>query len=194
MSDRPEAAQGGLCRDCPISCRRPQKAKKNKQAAYAALWGLDQRAFGFANFVAAYHERCDDIGLEAFETAAAIALGLEAGKVKADFGGVLEALEEISRGTDLGLILGNGAESARLAFRLAQPRRIGPRKSGGHSEAEDIFLDSTGLCAFAYSLMPENPALWEALDSLLKAKYGPSFDGDNLKRLWLAAGGKVMSK
>lgn len=176
--------RSGLCRDCPIGCHiRKDGKKKNKLAAYAALWGLDQTLEGFGEFVAAYHQRCDDIGLEAFETAAAIAVGIKAGRVTATFSGILEVLGEISRGTKLGLILGNGAEAAGLLWGQTRPSGTGPRKSTGRSEAEDIFLDSTGLCAFAYSVMLADPGLWEALDSLLKAKYGPSFDTEKLKNM-----------
>ena len=177
----------GLCRDCPIGCHTRKGVKKNKLAAYAALWGLDRDAQEFGGFVADYHRLCDDIGLEAFETAAAIATGLAAGLVTAGFNGILAALGEISRGTELGLILGEGAQSAGQAWGILPSTEAGPRKSAGRSEAEDIFLDSVGLCAYAYSVMLNNPDLWAALEDLLKAKYGPSFDSEKLKKLALDA-------
>lgn len=192
MTNPTIARRQGRCLDCPIGCHIQKGVKKNKLAAYALLWGLDQGIEGLGELVTAYHQRCDDIGLEAFETAAAIAAGIEAGKVAASSGGILQAVEEISRGTELGLILGNGAESARLVWGLAPQAGTGPRKNTGRSEAEDIFLDSTGLCAFAYSLMLADPCLWEALDSLLKAKYGPSFDSAKLKNM--AAGIERLEK
>lgn len=181
---KPDPVQGlKLCRDCPIGCRTQKGVKKNKLAAYAALWDLDLEMPGFDEFVAAYHRRCDDIGLEAFETAAALAVGLKAGRVAAGFSGILKAVDEISRGTELGRILGNGAESAGSVWGLAPQADIGPRKKTGRSAAEEIFLDSTGLCAFAYSAMLINSNLWEEMDSMLKAKYGPSFDSDKLKNM-----------
>lgn len=157
--------------------------KKNKLAAYAALWALDRSLPGFDEFVAAYHHRCDDIGLEAFETAAAIALGLKDGLVEPGFTGILDALEEINQGTELGLILGQGAESAARAWGLPLPSEDGPRKSTGLAEADDFFLDSVGLCAFAYSVLLDTPDLWAALEDMLKAKYGPSFNAGKLKLL-----------
>lgn len=176
------AEWSGRCRDCHIGCRQKKGAKKNKLAAYAALWGFEPNQPGLDEFVAAYHRGCDDIGLEAFETAAAIALGLKAGLVGPDFSGILKALEEINRGTELGFILGRGGESAALAWDLPLPAENGPRKSTGLEEAEELFLDSVGLCAFAYSVMLNNAELWAALEDLLKAKYGPSFDPETLNR------------
>lgn len=186
MGKPPPRAPGrlALCRDCPIGCHIDKGGqKKDKAAAYAALWGLERGADGFDEFLAAYHRLCDDIGLEAFETAAAIALGLQARLAEASFRGILEAVEQISRGTELGRLLGGGAESAGLILGLAPRAGAGPRKSPGRSEAEDFFLDSTGLCAYAYSALPDNPDLWEALEELLKAKYGPSFDVEKLKNM-----------
>ena len=180
----PLAGQTGLCRDCPIGCHiKKGGKKKNKPAAYAALWCLDRSSPGFDEFVAAYHRLCDDIGLEAFETAAALAVGLKAGLVKSGFSGILAAVEEISRGSELGLILGNGAESAALIWGVTSDAAAGPRKTSGRSETEDIFLDSMGLCAFAYSALPADSSLWQALEELLKAKYGPGFDIEKLKNL-----------
>jgi len=185
-----ETRRPGLCRDCPIGCHIPKGVKKtDKAAAYAALWGLDEAAPGFGEFLSAYHRRCDDIGLEAFETAAAIALALKAGLAEANFQGIVETVEQISRGTELGLIVGNGAKSAGLVWGLSPDTDIGPRKSPGHSEARDFFLDSTGLCAFAYSALSASPDLWAALEELLKAKYGPIFDGEKMKEMALLAGG-----
>lgn len=184
MAKSDPAGHPGLCRNCPIGCHiKKGGKKKNKLDAYAALWNLDQSLQGFDEFVAAYHRLCDDIGLEAFETAAAIAVALKAELVKPGFSGILDAVEEISRGSELGLILGNGAESAALIWGGSPTAEAGPRKSSGRSEAEDIFLDSVGLCAFAYSAMLADSSLWEALEELLKAKYGPSFDAEKLKHL-----------
>lgn len=178
------AGRLALCRDCPIGCHIDKGGqKKDKAAAYAALWGLERGSGGFDEFLAAYHRLCDDIGLEAFETAAAIALGLQAGLAEATFQGILAAVEQISRGTDLGRLFGGGAEAAGLILGFTPRAGAGPQKSPGLSEAEDFFLDSAGLCAFAYSALPDNPDLWAALEELLKAKYGPSFDPEKLKNM-----------
>jgi hypothetical protein len=158
----------------------PQGGKKNKAAAYAALWGLDAAQLGFGDFVAAYHHSCDDIGLEAFETAGAIALGLKAGAVRPGCGGVLAALEEISRGSELGRLLGQGAAAAARAWGLPLSEK-GPRKNTGLTEAEDFFLDSVGLCAFAYAALPGDAELRAALEALLRAKYGAAFDAETLR-------------
>lgn len=189
MTEPPAPQRPGSCRDCPIACNAPGNGgHKKKYAAYAALWGLDRHAHGFEDFVAAYHHLCNDIGLDAFETAGAIALAIQSGRVAQTLSAILGAVEEISRGTDLGRILGGGAEAAGRAFGLAPPAQ-GPRKETGHSEAEDYFLDSVGLCAFAYARLPHSQELWAALEELLAAKYGPAFTGENLWNLAGAAGG-----
>jgi aldehyde:ferredoxin oxidoreductase len=180
MPTEPDHIASEFCQDCPNSCRKENSGKKKKLAAYAALWGLDQSLDGFDEFVAAYHRHCDDVGVDAFETARAIAMGQAVGLVAAGFGGILEAVNEISRGSNLGRILGNGAGRAALAWNVTPPE-AGPRKKAGHPESEVFFLDSVGLCAFAYSAMPPGSELWEVLSDLLKAKYGPSFDGEKLK-------------
>ena len=177
-----------LCSDCPLGCHRPKPMKKkNKLEAYAALWGLDIEA-GFGGFVASYHHLCDDIGVEAFETAQAVALAMEAGIVPRSAPAILQAVEEISIGSELGRIIGHGPEYAAERWGVKLTGKAGPSKDSGHSEMDEIFLDSTGLCAFAYSIIKTGSEFWTNLGDLLKAKYGPDFDVEKLRRMVQEAG------
>ncbi len=55
---------------------------------------------------------CDDVGLDTIETGAAIAVLMDAGEMEfGDAEGAKRLLHEIAEGTDLGVALGNGAES-----------------------------------------------------------------------------------
>ncbi len=189
MAEPAAGDKASTCRDCPVACHKPEGGrKKNRLDAYAALWRLDRRVPGFGDFVAAYHRLCDDIGVEAFEIAAAIASGIKAGRVAADENAILQAVGEISEGTALGRTLGGGAADAGRAWGVTPPAEARPRKETGRSEAEEIFLDTMGLCAFACSRLTENRGLWISLTDLLKAKYGPAFDGEKITRLARAAG------
>ncbi|MDR0882805.1 MAG: aldehyde ferredoxin oxidoreductase C-terminal domain-containing protein [Candidatus Adiutrix sp.] len=160
------------CAGCSIACHRPgQGGRGDKLAAYGALWGLAGPELG--ELVAAYHHRCDDLGLEAFETARALALARQTGRLEASPGGLLAALDEIDQGTELGRILGSGAEIAARAFGLSLAGApAGPAKTSGPSPEEDALMDTLGLCGFAAAGLAGNPAAWAALAAMLEAKTG----------------------
>ena len=62
--------------------------------------------------IARMDSMCDDIGLDTIETAAAVAVAMEGGKIAwGDAKAAIGLLEEVRQGTEFGKILGNGCES-----------------------------------------------------------------------------------
>jgi|GEM_PF-2833379 len=185
MADRQSAKPG--CRDCPIDCRERQGGKnKEKLGDYARLWSLAPDDPGLPALVADYHRLCDDIGLEAFETARAIALAQAAGAVAFGPSAILEALKETGQGTDLGRIIGSGSVAAARHFGVS-PLDSGPKKHSGPSPEADAFMDTIGLCAPAYPLLDNNLEAQTALAEMLRARYGRDFSAGELAALgqWL---------
>ncbi len=170
----PHSGRG--CRDCPVACHAAGKGGGGgkKAAAYAALWSLDPDWPGLADLLAEYHRRCDDLGVEAFETAGAVAAALRAGAVAPGGEAILRAVEEIGRGTGLGLILGSGAAGAARRFGPAAVE-AGPTKEVTGSPEAAAMMDTLGICAFAAAELPKRPEAARALADILKAKYGRPF-------------------
>lgn len=186
MAERRPAKPG--CRGCPIDCRDRRGGKnKDKLGDYARLWSLAPDDPALAALVAEYHRLCDDIGLEAFETARAIALARLAGAVNEEPPAILEALQEAGRGTALGRAIGSGAAAAARHFGLAAPADSGPKKHSGSAPEVEAFLDTVGLCAPAYPPLADSPEARAALADMLRAKYGRDFSAGELAGLgpWL---------
>lgn len=172
------------CRDCPLDCRDRRGGKnKDKLGGYARLWSLAPDDPGLAALVAEYHRLCDDIGLEAFETARAIALAQKAGAVAPGPSAVLAALKEAGQGTELGRIIGSGAAAAARRFGLELSEDSGPKKHSGSPPEVEAFLDTAGLCAPAYPLLAENHEARAALAEMLGARYGRDFSPGELAAL-----------
>lgn len=173
------------CRDCPLDCQDRRGGKnKDKLGDYARLWSFAPDHPGLAELVAAYHRLCDDIGLEAFETARAIALARQVGAVGESQEDILEALREVGRGTVLGLAIGSGLAAAADYFGLPEPFiEEGPKKHFAASPANNAFLDTIGLCAPAYPRLNDSLEAWDALAAMLKARYGRDFTPGELSAL-----------
>lgn len=175
------------CRDCPLDCHDHWGGKKKSRLGeYARLWSLAPDQPGLAELVAAYQHLCDDIGLEAFETARAIALARRTGAVGESPEDILESLGEVGRGTALGRIIGSGSIAAADYFREQdQLVEEGPKKHSGTSPVDDAFLDTIGLCAPAYPPLMGCPEALEAMAAMLKARYGRDFTVGELNSLGL---------
>ena len=69
-------------------------------------------AIGDLDEVARLDRLCDDIGLDTIETGAAIGVYMDAGKMEfGDAEGAKRLLQEIAEGTELGKVIGNGADA-----------------------------------------------------------------------------------
>lgn len=172
------------CRDCPLDCRDQRGGRnKDKLGGYARLWSLAPDDPTLAALVAEYHRLCDDIGLEAFETARVIALAQQAGAVGTGPSAIMGALKEAGQGTALGRIIGSGSAAAARRFGLTEPADSGPKKHSGSPPDVEAFLDTAGLCAPAYPLLADNPEARAALAEMLRARYGRDFTAGELAAL-----------
>ena len=107
---------------CVIQCSRYYVDKdghyKTKGPEYETVWafgadcGIDD-----LDAIAELDRTCGDIGIDTIEMGATIGVYMESGKLAfGDAEGALAAIKEIRKGTELGRILGDGAESTGKAF------------------------------------------------------------------------------
>jgi aldehyde:ferredoxin oxidoreductase len=110
---------------CVIQCSRYYVDKdghyKTKGVEYESVWSLGADCgIGDMDMIAELDRACGDIGLDTIETGVTLAVYMDSGKLAfGDADGALAVLEEVRQGTELGRIIGNGAEATGLAFGVA---------------------------------------------------------------------------
>ncbi len=108
---------------CVIQCSRYWVDKDGsyltKGPEYESVWSLGADCgIGDLDDVAALDRACGDIGIDTIETGVMLGVYMESGRLAfGDGKGALRLLEEeVRKGTDLGRILGDGAEATGKAF------------------------------------------------------------------------------
>ncbi|MGL4209552.1 MAG: aldehyde ferredoxin oxidoreductase C-terminal domain-containing protein [Candidatus Adiutrix sp.] len=170
------------CQACPVNCRPRNNPKKNHLAAFTKLWAFEPPATELATFLPVYHHHCNDLGLEAFEVARAIAACQVAGIIPfGDCEAILQLLTQINDNTPLGQMIGAGPRKIKETYNIDFDLTQGPQKHMTNSP-DEAFMDSMGLCAFGSLTLNSDVAL-KALAELLEAKYQRPFTLSWLKNL-----------
>ncbi len=112
----------GCMSGCIIRCSGlyPDKGGKlmGKWPEYETIWGFGPNAgISDLDLIARFDTICDDVGVDTIDVSGAIAVAMEGGILKfGDGPAVLDAMEQISKGTPLGRILGCGADITGKVF------------------------------------------------------------------------------
>jgi aldehyde:ferredoxin oxidoreductase len=107
---------------CVIQCSRYYVDKDGqyvtKGPEYESAWSLGADCgIGDMDMVAALDRKCGEIGIDTIEAGVTLGVYMASGEIAfGDGEAALKALDEIERGTDLGRILGDGAEATGLHF------------------------------------------------------------------------------
>ena len=108
---------------CVIRCSQTYNDKDNKYLTsgfeYETIWGFGAGCvMDDLDIIANIDHICDDIGIDTIETAGSMMVAMEAGILPwGDGNGMLKLFnDEITKGTPLGRILGNGADFTGKAF------------------------------------------------------------------------------
>jgi aldehyde:ferredoxin oxidoreductase len=110
---------------CVIQCSRYWVDKdghyKTKGMEYESVWSLGADC-GISDLdaVGELDRACGDIGVDTIETGAAVGVYMASGALEfGDAEGALKAVNEIGTGSELGIALGNGAESVGKKYGVA---------------------------------------------------------------------------
>ena len=102
------------CTNCIVHCSNEFMDEKGKYVTsaleYETIWSMGGMT-GVADLdvIARLDFLCDDIGIDTMNTGVAMAVAMDAGyKTFGDAQAVIEMVEEIARGTEIGRIIGNG--------------------------------------------------------------------------------------
>ncbi|PKQ29245.1 MAG: aldehyde ferredoxin oxidoreductase [Actinobacteria bacterium HGW-Actinobacteria-10] len=107
---------------CVIQCSRYWVDKdghyKTKGMEYESVWSLGANCgIGDLDEVAELDRACGDIGVDTIEMGATLAVYMESGALEfGDAAGALEALLQVGTDSELGTVLGNGAEATGVKF------------------------------------------------------------------------------
>lgn len=139
--------------------------------------------------IAAMNGICNDIGVDTMDVGAAIAVAMEAGKLAwGDGARALELVREISQGTDLGRLIGNGAQFTGKALGVARIPTVKGQSLAGYDPRG---LKGTGV-TYATSPMGADHTCGNALPSPANPDYdhtaaqGQGPVSQFLQRYWAA--------
>lgn len=110
---------------CVIQCSRYYHDKdghyKTKGPEYESVWSLGADCgIGDLDVVAELDRKCGELGIDTIEAGVMLGVYMASGTIAfGDGPAALAALDEIGRGTELGRILGDGAEATGVAFGVA---------------------------------------------------------------------------
>jgi aldehyde:ferredoxin oxidoreductase len=102
------------CTNCIVHCSNEFMDEKGKYVTssleYETIWSMGgMTGVADLDIIARLDFLCDDIGVDTMNTGVAIAIAMDSGYKKfGDAQAVIEMVEEIARGTELGRIIGNG--------------------------------------------------------------------------------------
>ncbi|MFC1884697.1 aldehyde ferredoxin oxidoreductase family protein [Thermodesulfobacteriota bacterium] len=111
-----KAAHQG-CSQCIINCSNEYVDKKGtfvtSSLEYETIWSMGgMTGIGDLDIIAQLDFLSDDIGLDTMNIGVAVAVAMDAGHKKfGDGQAAIDMLEEVARGTEFGIILGNGPEA-----------------------------------------------------------------------------------
>ncbi len=114
-TERGGMATHGCHRGCTIQCSGIYVDKQGryvtKQPEYETVWALGGNcAIDDLDAIAQMDRLCDDYGLDTIEMGATIGVAMEGGLAKfGDSEAAIRLLQEVGKGTPIGLILGSGA-------------------------------------------------------------------------------------
>ena len=174
----------GCMADCIMRCHGISPDRKGKVfGAFGPDSGIND-----PDMIARYNKICDDVGVDAIDVGRALVLFMEAGILKfGDAKGALKLMEEIGKGSAIGRVLGCGAGMTGKVYGL---RHVPVLK--GHAPGTErtrslristAAVDTTGLCRFVASAVPDNPDALAAVVEMLNAKYGLSLTLDDVTSL-----------
>lgn len=124
----------GCMSGCIMRCSGiyPDKNGKfmGKWPEYETLWAFGPNSgIDDLDMIARYDYMCDDVGVDTIDVGAAVALFMEAGVLKfGDAEGALKLMEEISKGSCIGRVLGGGVAITGKVYGL---RRVPEVKGQG---------------------------------------------------------------
>ncbi len=107
---------------CVIQCSRYYMDKdghyKTKGPEYESVWSLGADCgIGDMDAVAELDRKCGEVGIDTIEAGVMLGVYMDSGEIAfGDARAALDALDQIGRGTELGRILGDGAEATGIAF------------------------------------------------------------------------------
>ncbi|MDL2207905.1 aldehyde ferredoxin oxidoreductase [Desulfovibrio sp. OttesenSCG-928-M16] len=112
----------GCMSGCIMRCSGLYPGKDGKLIGkwpeYETIWGFGPNSgIDDLDLIARFDTICDDVGVDTIDVSGAIAVAMEGGVLKfGDGPGVLDIMEQISKGTPLGRIIGCGADIAGKVF------------------------------------------------------------------------------
>jgi aldehyde:ferredoxin oxidoreductase len=120
------------------------------------------------DLIAAMNGVCNDIGVDTMDVGAAIAVAMEAGRLSwGDGARALELVREISQGTELGRLIGNGAQHTGKALGVARIPCVKGQSLAGYDPRG---LKGTGV-TYATSPMGADHTCGNALPSPANPDY-----------------------
>jgi aldehyde:ferredoxin oxidoreductase len=102
------------CSQCVVRCSNEYVDHQGKYMTasleYETIWSMGgMTGITDLDVIAKLDYLCDDIGLDTMNTGVAIAVAMDAGKVKfGDGAAAVQMVEEVAKGTEFGRVLGNG--------------------------------------------------------------------------------------
>jgi len=110
------------CSRCIINCSNVYVDTSGKPLTsgleYETMWAMGAM-IGVADLdsVARLDFLCDDIGLDTMNTGTAIAVAMDAGYLEfGDAAGAIRLVEEVAKGTELGILIGHGPDAVGARF------------------------------------------------------------------------------
>lgn len=110
------------CSQCVIHCSNVYVDEAGRPVTsaleYETMWAMGAMVcIGDLDAIARLDFLCDDLGLDTMNTGAALAVAMDAGAMAfGDAEAAIEAVESVSKGTELGRLIGNGPDAVGRRF------------------------------------------------------------------------------
>jgi aldehyde:ferredoxin oxidoreductase len=174
LKSRPKAQTAHACmKGCVISCSNVC----TDEAGQTIVSGIEFETLALMgsncliddlDVIAAMNGVCNDIGVDTMDVGAAIAVAMEAGKLAwGDGARALELVREIAQGTELGRLIGNGAQATGKALGVARIPCVKGQSLAGYDPRG---LKGTGV-TYATSPMGADHTCGNALPSPANPDY-----------------------
>ncbi|MGD0228828.1 MAG: aldehyde ferredoxin oxidoreductase C-terminal domain-containing protein [Syntrophorhabdales bacterium] len=177
MKKRPNSQSVHRCMNgCVISCSNVYTDKNGE----VIVSGLEYETLGLVgancmiddlDAVARINRACNDVGVDTMDVGAAIAVSMEAGLLPwGDGAKALSLIEEIAKGTENGVMIGNGCRAAGEKLGV---KRIPHVKGQSLAAYDPRVLKGTGV-TYATSTMGADHTCGNALGGPSMPEYNPS--------------------
>jgi aldehyde:ferredoxin oxidoreductase len=157
------------CSNCIIQCSNMYVDEKGgyitSALEYETIWAHGAN-LGIADLdsIARADRLCDDYGMDTMEIGAAIAVAMEAGiRQFGDAKGALELVEEVGKGTEMGMIIGKGAWAAGQALKVD---RIPTVKKQSFAAYEPRAIHGMGVSYATSTMGADHTAGWVVASNL----------------------------